>query len=232
MPAQRLGTEAVRVLEFDVLGVDAANSPEFIRHVGLADREYPEVSVGTALAMVHMRPPLETGFASGPITSVGTAALTADEISQMRVFVDNLESEYTAAKARDARSQYCIAPHVRPYQSDGTLVCYQFNCGGFVIEAYRYTGIDLLETSEDTLPLIPLDVLTRQYPDYARALQKPLTRGRLGIAGDGPWPVVLAGYLLNALNRDESEIRSSPYRARAGDEFFLSRSSGLSSAST
>jgi hypothetical protein len=232
MPAQRLGMEAVRVLEFDVLRLDALNSAQFIRHVGLADRESPEVSVATALEMVHMRPPLERAFAPGHVTSVGTAALTADEISQMRVFVDNLESEYASANARDARSQYCIAPHVRPYPSEGTVVCFQFNCVGFVIEAYRYSGIDLLETDERALPPVPLDVLTMQYPDYHRMLQNPLIRKRVGIPGNGPWPVVLAGYVLNALNRHEDEIRSKPYCACAGDEFFPPATSGSSSTSS
>ena len=46
------------------------------------------------------------------------------------------------------------------------------------------------------------------------------------IPGDGPWPVVLAGYVLNSLNRDEDEIRSAPYNATAGDEFFPPRTPG------
>jgi hypothetical protein len=224
MPARRLGAEPLPVEKFDVLGLDAQNSPEFIGHVGLAEHENSRVSVGLAFAMVHMGPPLGTGVPPGTLTSIGTVSLTADEILQIRLFVDNLEGEYKAANVRDASGQYCIAPHVRPRVSnDRTVICFQFNCGGFVLESYRFANIDLLQTDPAMLPPVPLDVLIRQYPTFEQVLRYPRFRERMGIPGDGPWPVVLAGYVINALNRPEPEIRAIPYRANEGDEFFPTR---------
>lgn len=48
-------------------------------------------------------------------------------------------------------------------------------------------------------------------------------RETYGIPGDGPWPVVLAGYVINSLDRSEEDIRRDPHAARAGDEYFPSR---------
>jgi hypothetical protein len=230
MPARRLGEAALAVRQFDVLGIDAESSPEFIRHVGLAQDEGLQIKVGSTLAVVHMGPPLGTRTPSGPISAVGTAALTADEVLKVALFVDRIEGEYQAAGIRDARGQYCIAPHARPYPPEGTVVCLQFNCVGFVIESYRFANIDLLETHTDALPLIELEVLTRQYPNLEQTLRNPRFRERMGIPGDGPWPVVLAGYVLNALDRPETAIRSMPYRACVGDEFFPARPPGTATS--
>jgi hypothetical protein len=70
---------------------------------------------------------------------------------------------------------------------------------------------------------VPLEVLVRQYPELASLLQNPRVRETYGIPGDGPWPVVLAGYVMNALDRTGEEIRGTPHTAAAGDEFFPSR---------
>ena len=76
------------------------------------------------------------------------------------------------------------------------------------------------------LPLVGLDALKAQYPRFARFLDRPDVRDELGIGGDGPWPVVLAGYILNGLARPEREIRTTPYLARPGDEYFPARRPG------
>jgi hypothetical protein len=221
MPASRLQERAIlTVRRFDVLGIDADSSAGFVRHVGLAADESLSFDSGSMPEMIHMGPPFGTAAPTGPITCVGTAGLTADEILTMELFVERIGAEYEASGIRDARRQYCIAPHVRPYYDEGTVVCSQFNCVGFVIEAYRFANIDLLATEPCALPLIQLDVLARQYPRVEGALRNLRFREQMGIPGDGPWPVVLAGYVLNALARSEEEIRSEPYNASAGDEFF------------
>ncbi len=76
------------------------------------------------------------------------------------------------------------------------------------------------------LPVVGLDALKAQYPGFARLLDSPRVRDEFGIGGDGPWPVVLAGYILNGLARPETEIRTTPYLARPGDEYFPARRPG------
>ncbi len=92
-----------------------------------------------------------------------------------------------------------------------------------MIEAYGFAGVRLIETNLDSLPRVDLETLKTQFPHVATHLSQPNFRERLGIAGDGPWPVVLAGYVLGALNRSETEIRASRYQPMGGDEYFPSR---------
>jgi len=150
--------------------------------------------------------------------------LTVEEQLQIRLFSEELESEYNAAQIRHSRDQYVICPHVKEIsREDDTAAYLRFSCAGFVIEAYREADIDLLWTDLAHLPLVGLEVLKAQYPEFAGMLERPRIRDEFGVGGDGPWPVVLAGYVLNALDRSETEIRSTPYRATEGDEFFPPR---------
>jgi len=150
--------------------------------------------------------------------------LTVDEQLQLRLFSEEVESEYEAARLGSFRGQYVICPHVKEVRrEDQTVVYRRFSCVGFVLEAYREAQIDLLRTNVALLPLVGLDALKVQYPVFAPLLNSPRVRAEFGIGGDGPWPVVLAGYVINALDRPETAIRSTPYRATAGDEFFPTR---------
>ena len=222
MPAQRLSSHPVAVRKYDVAGQDSETKRYFVRHVGLADEERDDVRANTELSLVHMGPPLERRKSGTPIHAVGTAGLTAGQIRQMGVFVDEHLSEYEAEKIRKER-QYVIHPHVR--EPDADVPCRRFSCAGFVIEAYRDAGIELLVTEPATLPGVTLDTLANAYADQAPRLRKPAVRSSLGLEGDGPWPAVLAGYVLNALNRTVDEIRSRPYTPASGDEFFPAHSS-------
>jgi hypothetical protein len=227
MPARRLGGTMVSIRRCDVAGLDAATNPEFIGHVGLASEERDQFGEADEIGLVHMMPPLERGGQGSRINCLGSVNLTIDEIRQIDVFADEVESEYEAARIRNDRSrQYVIAPHVRDMlAADGTTTCRQFNCAGFVIEAYREAGIDLLRTDPAALPPVSLDILMEQYPNVAPLLRNPRFRKRYGleVPDDGPWHVVLAGYVVNALDRPEEEIRTRPHTAEAGDEFFPSR---------
>lgn len=222
MPAQRVGNNAVSIRRFDVVGQDAAGAPEFVGHVALAQREAASYRATEPLTVVHMRPPLEhAGHCYA--NCVGSATLTADEEKQIGLFSDEMQSEYLAAEVKTL-DQYVISPHVAEVRSDdGTLICYRFNCAGFAIEAYREAGINVLSVADEDLPPVSLDALKTQYPRFARLLDNARKREELGIPGVGPWRVVLAGYVINALDRPASEIRSVPYNAREGDGFFPRR---------
>jgi len=226
MPAHRVEQQAISIARFDVVGQDADAVTHFVRHVGLSDEQRNGFRSQDTLSMTHMGPPLERAGDLCPLHTRGTVPLTVDEIQQINVFVEELMLEYRAHNARESR-QYVIRPHVRPERAtDGTVVFYRFNCAGFVIEAYREAGIDLLVTSDDVIPPVSLATLINAYPDMASLLQNPAFRSRYELLGDGPWPVVLAGYVINALARQEGEIRALPHQPAAGDEYYPSRREG------
>lgn len=230
MPAQRVGATAIAIRRFDVVGQDVSSAPGFVGHLALAGEERASYTSAVLLPVLHMRPPLERA-GECYANCVGSAGLTVDEQLQIALFSEEVESESMSARARAVR-QYVISPHVDEIRrEDQTIVCHRFSCAGFVIEAYRDGRIDVWRTESDSLPLVSLVALKTQYPRHARLLDYAQLREELGIPGDGPWAVVLAGYVLNALDRPEMEIRSPPYRATAGDEFFPHRPSGASSPS-
>ena len=135
---------------------------------------------------------------------VGSADLTVDEELQIRLFCEEVESEYEAARLGGLLEQYVICPHVKDVRrEDQTVIYRRFSCVGFLLEAYREAQIDVLWTDLAPLPLVGLDALKAQYPRFARFLDRPDVRDELGIGSDGPWPVVLAGYILNGLARPE-----------------------------
>ena len=217
MPAQRLGSEPVSIQKYDVAAQDSATTPYFVRHVGLADEPRNDVRSNSEISLLHMGPPLMRGDSGNPVHAIGKAGLTAGQIRQIAVFVDEHLSEYEAEKVRGP-GQYVIHPHVR--EPDAEVPCRRFSCAGFVIEAYRDADLDLVVTEPARLPSADLDTLTNAYSDLAGVLRSPARRSRFGLEGDGPWPVVLAGYVMNALNRTIEEIRDGPYTPASGDEYF------------
>jgi hypothetical protein len=233
MPAERIGSTPVAIRRFDVVGQDASSGEaDFVGHIALAAEDRLQIVGPSVVHVSHVRPPLEQAGAC-IASSVGSCGLTVDEQLQIALFCDELESEYQAAQATGMREQYVICPHVQNIQrEDRTVVYRRFSCVGFALEAYREAGIDIVRTNPARLPLIGLDLLKTQYPRFARLLDVPAVREDFGIGGDGPWPVVLAGYVLNALARPNTEIRLTPYRPSAGDECFPPRSAPTSSRGT
>lgn len=228
MPASRFGNTPLPVQKYDVLGTDATSpqSPRFLGHAGLAgDNAIVEVG-SSSVSVTHMRPPLEL---SGNIRvdCVGSVGLTDDEQSCLDAFVAGIDLEYRAAMARAGtwgwRQQYIIHPHtVGVEEPDGTETGRRFSCVGFVIEAYRDAGIVLLNVDPDQLPRVTLDTLKMQYPSFAGLLVNSSFRDRMGISGEGPWPVLLVGYLFHSLSRSREEILRQAYVAQPGDELFPS----------
>jgi hypothetical protein len=217
MPAHRLGNQATLVFRFDVVAKDSDAEAKFVCHVGLANEER-DVVLNGVIAMLHMGPPLERIEGGVSIHARGTADLKVGEMRQIGVFVDEHLPECEAESVR-GRPQYIIMPHYR--ESDASCSVRRFSCAGFVIEAYRYAGVDLVVTNTDSLPAIPLETLSQAYPRVAKILESRDHRKKLGLEGDGPWPVVLAGYVMNALNRPANDIRHQPYQPQPRDEYFV-----------
>jgi hypothetical protein len=223
MTAERLTAQPTPVTQYDVVGRDSEHQATFVSHLGLALDAQATITVGAELNVAEMRPPLTEAGDTWPIAIVGTVPLTNDERNQIRVFLDERAGEY-GSKNRNSNApvaaprQYTIHPHVRRPTADCSY--HRYSCVGLVIEAYREAGVDLLLTDDQHLPRVTLALLRWAYADLGRRLDDPRTRARYGLAGDGPWPVVLPGYVLHALARDETEIRKAPYPPQAGDELF------------
>ena len=220
MPASRLTTSPIPMALYDVVGRDSPNSNEFVSHLGLTTEALSQVAVDTSVSVTDMRPPLTENQAEWPIQTLGTVPLTSDQREQVRVFLDEQLGEYVDQRVGRLR-QYTIHPHVRRPTADCSY--HRYSCVGLVIEADRNADVDLVVTDETQLPRVSLELLQQAYPDLAAPLELEGLRKKFGLMGDGPWPVVLAGYGLHSLARSGSEILNSPYQPQPGEERFPRR---------
>ena len=217
MPAARLGSSPVDVERFDIFGIDAAGGANFVAHVGLSANAYAQFNAGNEAELIHMQPPLARGPSLIAPETWATALLTIDEERRIDLFIDERIEEHRANHVRRF-SQYVIRPHaVAHREADGTAVFWLYNCAGFVVEAYRSAGLNFIETDETILPSVTKEAILAAYPDAIRFQRR---WDALGIPGDGPWPVLMPGYLVHALARSTEDIRRQPYIPRSGDEAF------------
>lgn len=222
MPAIRFAGETVRIRAMDVLGMDGAPpGSNYIRHAGLAGDGHASYNPSHAvLTIIDMQPPLQRG--SGRKCDVhGTAEVSDDESRRIAVFVDSIEGEYQAQGVRERC--YVAHPPAAPVRArDGTIRYTRFSCAGFVREAYRRVGIELIEEPDTEFPRMSLEMLCNSYPDQAVALRNPRVRSLIGLESmpAETLPILLPGHLINSLARHVSEIRSTPFSPRPGDECF------------
>ncbi len=114
--------------------------------------------------------------------------------------------------------RYLIHPERLPPRTGSPL--WSFSCVGFVVSAYKNGGITILA---DGRPLKTLEDLKQLYPDRAEDLDDPEKRAQYLPDGGDYWPVALVGYLFNAFDRGDAEIRAVPFEPQVGDEHFPPR---------
>ena len=216
MLAQRLDNTPVPVPPSAVAGQDTETAGGLVRHLGFVVDGSGSMSSGDTIRVYHMGPPLETGRHM-KVHCLGWIPLSQDETEEVRNWIDEREYEYKRQRVNQP-NQYIILPHMHISRfPNGAVRHYRFSCSGFIIEAFREIGIDLVETDESKLPAITYQQLTEIYPEVART---PHMFHRFGLTGNGPWPIVLCGYVMHAFDRTEGEIRGSAYLPIAGDELF------------
>lgn len=240
MPAWRLDEDDRQVNQYDVGACDG-EEPHFVRHVLLCDLEMP-INVNSKsepVQAVHMGPPFRQSLTR--VDVVGTAELDSGDVNKgdrrkIKSFIDDRFLERRAQKERlkklghklNSQSEYIIHPAAEEPDADYPL--WRFNCAGFVLEAYLEADIELVD--KEHAPAVNLDFLKGAYSWAKRRLDDPEFRKKMGIEIGDSWPVIMAGYVVNSINRSADEIRQTPYRPRSGDEFFPPRDQGVEEETT
>lgn len=224
MVSFRIGQQNSKISVYDALGQDAQDVPSFVCHIGMSSKNVEANGQQVVLAkMVEMCPPLvvpvideEPDPESDRVDVVGSIELTAAESKQIATFVEEIEEEL---KSVPENLQYTVHPHFRDRTEPDSAR--RYSCVGFVQQAYEYADIDLVDI--ESLPNVELETILPAYPDRREVLLHRRARSFVGLKGDGPWPVLLPGYVFHAMNRSSLECRSTPYKAQAGDECFPRR---------
>lgn len=227
MPAKDLATDPCDLARYDVLAQRAPAS-RFIRHLALIEQDHPGAGGGVRVPATHMSPPFRIGE-DLDVDAMGSVPLSRDETRAMETWISGMNDEYSRQSFSDDGEQYTAHPaweDVRSGANQGVVRYRRYSCAGFVVDAYREVGIALLPMARDRhgthldesrLPLVSRATVARNYP---AATRYPELLERWGLRGPGPWPVLLPGYVLHALDRAESEIRSGPYTPAEGDAEF------------
>ena len=215
LPASRINNAGpIPISQFDLIGQDGFKP--FVRHVGLAGDT--GAFAPTGLAVKHMGPPLESTNMNCDV--LGTAELAVDEVRLVALFVDRNQDEHDSRQLAPGDA-YCVHPHVDPVRADdGTIEYFRYSCAGFAVMAYAEADIQLLDLA--ALPAVTLDTIADAYPDHAQVLRRRVaTRAKFGLTGNGPWPVLMCGYLFHSLKRPIGTLRTTPYVPVAADIDFV-----------
>jgi len=217
MPALDLEQGPRSLSRYDVVGMHADEQGRFVTHVGLHDADNRSVKMGDDISAVHIRPPLELGAA---VTAhvAGHVPLTNDEIKEISAWIAEIADEYQTAGA-EKRHQYVIDPPWEDKVDSNTGIrrYRRYSCAGFVLDSHLQVDIALLNIDTGALPEVDRHTITSAYPEVR---EHPGLLRLFGLGGNGPWKIVLAGYVLHALDRPTEQIRQEPYKAQAGDERF------------
>jgi len=230
-------TQATPFREYSVVGEYAETGlRSFVRHVAILKNGQP--LVGPARVEVyHMGPPIVAGDKSAAAVSFDQRSCRADVVADIALDAEEREAieDWLAEVEKQDRSgveafqQYVVMPHLEWVRSaeTGRRIRQRFSCAGFVIECYGAAEIVLIDTKAE-LPEVDEELLAFAYPDLAkleRADERIRTRygfkGRedLGLHGQGPWRVVLAGYLFHSLKRATADNpRPAPYVPQSASE--------------
>jgi hypothetical protein len=200
----------------------------FVQHIALLTGE-EDLFFEQDVTVWQMNPPLVVGLQSRQEAGkdsdkckshlIGFVPLDADDVASIRTWLAEVDKERRPQGLRRDVEQYIIHPpcewvvdcitKVRRYR--------RFSCVGLILECYRDGAeIDLLAWDSPDLPEVTLDTIVSAYGNNLR--NKASIRKALGIPGDGPWRVNLAGYVLHALDRSTEEIRALRHKPRSVDE--------------
>lgn len=205
---------------FAVIGTYDGPNSTFVRHVALL-REDSNVLHGLNVHVFHMGPPLVVGVRSqeqagdaptcGPHVG-GWLSLTADEREGITDWLAEVDKEHRPIEPMGPWRTYIVDPPERWHEDEKQVRLYRrFSCGGFVLACYRDgAGITLIEVPPPVAwPEVSLDQIVRVYGPEVRERER--LRRSLGLPGDGPWSVLLAGYVIHAFDRPDNEIRTSAF---------------------
>lgn len=215
MPASVVSPQSQRLDLYDVVGEGSFKIPHFVQHVALHQGGARDLVFGEAVEVVHMGPPLRGHDRLTP-NAMGRVPLDSEELKRIETWIEKVVDEYHVVNA-NARRQYVIDPPWEdvPDPNTGVRRYRRYSCAGFVLDAHRQVDIELLDRRSASLPEVAAETIQVSYPGL-----RTNRLAEFGLRGNGPWRIVLAGYVLHSLNRTTEEIRQRPYEAQVGDECF------------
>lgn len=230
MPVFELTEVRKEVPELAVVGKFSGNPADFVCHVAL-HRTSRKLAAGEETEVWHMGPPVIAGeltaHAEPDVKGRSRAQvaayveLPAGMQKRMQTWLVDVDQELSGISRS---GQYIVHPPVkREIDPESKRGFRRFSCAGFVAECYR-AGLraPLVSTDEDDLPEVSPTLVYVAYDERLRHNDK--LRRKVGLAEGKEWRILLAGYLLHALERPLAQIIEETYKpAHIGNAFFPRR---------
>ncbi len=225
--AVRLSETAIACGKYAIIGNYSTDGGVcFVKHAALL-KNSREISKNDIVDVWESGPPI----VSGPITEhafknrtcsvsvIGDLKLRPRQCEAITNFLSQVDKQHRSHPSLPFQ-QYKVVPHFEWVRSPETKrkIRRRFSCAGFVIEAYASANLHILDL--DSLPLAHEQQVVHAYPDLQRiaASDERLKRRfgfsslqELGLVGDGPWPIVLPGYLFHACDRNITAANYTPF---------------------
>jgi hypothetical protein len=206
-----------RLSRFSVVGTYLTDAgAHFVQHVAIL-REDTNLNYAKPNVYVWlMGPPLAAGARSvaaaseEPVCTVHLAAFLELDVHEMEGIETWRYEVDQENRPSNPFHQYIVHPAVEWVTAEnGTRLYRKFSCAGFVLDCYRSIDIALIDWKDaDNLPEVDLELVAHAYGNEVR---RDRLRQRLGLSGNGPWKIVLAGYVMHAFNRSDDDTRRSPH---------------------
>jgi hypothetical protein len=191
--------------KYSVIGEEASNCGD-VRHVGLLAHD-DDLRRGKRVRVFDMGRHVDMN-ATMCAHAVGylEGRLTEDER-------DGIDAWLSQLRTYNVLCDYWVKPASRADEPDpgGRIQHRWFSCAGLVASVYEEGALVKLVVEEDVFPESSLkriaEIWGRGFPaDAFRRLMK-----RYGLDGEGPWRVLLPGYLLHALDKLRPELPYTPH---------------------
>lgn len=243
MPARQV-TESFRAPPLAVVG--SYGKTTTVCHVGLLV-DATELSAGCEVAVYDIGPPLHLEATDGTTKAhvIGWPEGLSD--SQRKGMADWLQDKRTWLATQPAIPNEPGPERFRDYTVHQASIrirdvntgreIYRYSCVGFVDSCYA-EGAQLHLIDHQSIPTITFTELREIWPQVNafreprwanRAKLKPeearLLAVQCGLDNEGPWPILLPGYLLHSLARADL---AEPYKPKLDDHLFPSSADGKS----
>lgn len=195
-----------------LVGATDRSSPPVFRHVGLLC-EALDVTHGMKVEVYDWAPPLRAPGRM-QVDAIGWIDLSVDEVYGVELWLAEVESYEPLATTTAPNDKRYTVSSADTHELDpvtGRVRWRRFSCATFVERAYAEGAGRRLVVDESEFPEVGRETLERIWGRIAQRLTDD--RAAIGIEGEGPWRVLLPGYLLSA-TRDGVVL---PYRPSVND---------------
>lgn len=187
-----------------------------VKHVGLLPADMI-VDVAEETNVFHSGPPLAVGQDTGTGPMLGEMSchlvghvsdLSEEERYGMNVWMERIRSTTPVVQSRGA--YYCALPADRAIldPTTGAVIGRRFSCVGLVARCYA-EGADISLIDELQLPRVTKETIKSVWN------AGPLAMASVGVMGDGPWQILLPGYLFHSLERSDARVPFVPSEEHA-----------------